>query len=130
MSSLTTTILNLLFAEAEQKGKIRNFRTHIGPGSDGSSADKLSLDLKFNPWDTAMSFLPEWHSMSKTVFMQYNLSDSWCTDQNDAWIDDVKTFCHLPMRCVIVVHPYSLAQRDTDLLAESACLPLVCKNMH
>ena len=52
-------------------------------------------------------------------FMQYNLSDSWCTDQNDAWIDDVKAFCHRLMRCVIV-HPYSLAQRDTDLLAESA----------
>ena len=26
------------------------------------------------------------------------------------------------MRCVIVVHPYFLAQRDTDLLAESAYL--------
>ena len=49
MSTFTTTILNLLFKEAEQKGKIRNFRMHIGPGSDGSSADKLSLDLKFNP---------------------------------------------------------------------------------
>ena len=38
------------------------------------------------------------------------------------WLDDVKTFHHRPMRCVIVVHPYFLAQRDTDLLAESACL--------
>ena len=43
MTSFSTTILNLLFAEAEQKGKMRNFRMYIGPGSDGSSADKLSL---------------------------------------------------------------------------------------
>ena len=48
MSSVTSTILNLLFTDAEQKGKTRNFRMYIGPGSDGSSADKLSLDLKFN----------------------------------------------------------------------------------
>ena len=70
MSSFTTTMLNLLFTEAEQNGKTRNFR--IGLGSDGSSADKLSLDLKFNPWDTAITFRPEWRSMSKTVFTQYD----------------------------------------------------------
>ena len=72
MSSFTTTILNMLFTEAEHKGKTRHLRTYIGPGSDGSSADKLSLDLKFNPWDTAITFRPEWRSMSKTVFMQYD----------------------------------------------------------
>ena len=70
MSSFATTKLNLLFAEAEQKGKTRNFRMYIGPGSDGSIADKLSLDLKFNPWDTAITFRPEWRSLGKTVFMQ------------------------------------------------------------
>ena len=50
MSSFTTTILKLLFAEAQRKGKTRNFRMCVGRGSDGLSADKLSLDLKFNPW--------------------------------------------------------------------------------
>ena len=67
MSSFTTTILNLLFADAKRKGKTRSFQMYIGPGSDGSSADKLSLDLKFCPWDTAITFRPEWPSMSKTV---------------------------------------------------------------
>ena len=52
VSSFTTTILNLLFAEAEQKGKTQYFRMCSGPGSDGSSAEKLSLDLKLIPWDT------------------------------------------------------------------------------
>ena len=95
---------------------------YIGPGSDGSSADKLSLDLKFNPWDIAISFRLEWDPMSKTVFTQYDLSESWCTEQQDAWLDDVKTFYHRPTRCLIVVHSYFLAQRDTDLLVESAHL--------
>ena len=56
MSSFTATILNMLFAEAERKGKTRNFRMYTGPGSVASSADKLSLDLKFIPWDTAITF--------------------------------------------------------------------------
>ena len=56
MSSFTTALLNLILCEAERKGKTRNFLMYIGPGSDGSSADKLSLDLKFNPWDTAITF--------------------------------------------------------------------------
>ena len=34
-----------------------------------------------------------------------------------------KTFYPRPLRCVIVVHSYSLAQEDTTLLTESACLP-------
>ena len=44
------TTLNLLFAEAERKGKTRNFQAYNGLGSDGSSAD--NLDLKCNPRDT------------------------------------------------------------------------------
>ena len=55
MSSFTTTLLNLLFTEAEKKDNIHFFRIYIGPGLDGSSADKLSLDLKFNPWDTTIT---------------------------------------------------------------------------
>ena len=34
-----------------------------------------------------------------------------------------KTFYPRPLRCVIVVHSYSLAQEDTTFLTESACLP-------
>ena len=122
MSSLTTTILNLLYAEAERKGETRNFLMYIGLGSDGSSVDKLSLDLKFNPWDTAITFRPEWRLMSKTVFTQYDPFESGYTEQSDVWLDDVKTFYHRPMRCVIVVHPYFLAQENSALLAETIYL--------
>ena len=48
---LTSTILNLLFTEAEQKGRTRHFRVFIGPRSDGStSTAKLLLDSEFNLW--------------------------------------------------------------------------------
>ena len=122
MTSFSSTILNLLFTEAERKGKTRKFRMYIGLGSDGSSADKLSLDLKFNPWHTAITFRLRWRSMSKTVFRQYDPSEFWYKEQSDAWLDDVKTFYHRPLRCAIVVHPYCLAQEDAFLFKESAYL--------
>ena len=113
MSALTTSILNLLFAEAEQKGKTRHFRTYIGLGSDGS---------RFNPWDTAITHQPEWRPVSKTELTQYDPSGSWCIEQGDVCLDDVKTSYHRRMRCVTVVYPYFVAQRDTDLVAECAHL--------
>ena len=125
MSLFTATTLNLLFAEAERKCKTQDFRMYIRAGSDGSS----SFDLKFKPWDTAITFRLAWRSMSKTVFTQYAPSESWNTEQKDVWLDNIKTFHQRPMRCVIVVHPYVLAQRDTDLLAKSAYLSCA-KNMH
>ena len=66
--------------------------------------------------------------MSKNCLYAVGPSESRHTEQNDVWLDDVKTFYHRPMRCVIVVHPYFLAQRDTDLLAESDYLscPKIC----
>ena len=60
--------------------------------------------------------------MSKTVFTQYDPFETWYTCQSDVWLDDVKTFYPRPMRCVIVVHLYPLAQEDTTLLTESAYL--------
>ena len=127
MSSFTATILNLLFAEAERNGKTRIFRMYIGLGSDGSSAGKLSLDLKFNLWDRG-TFRHEWRSMYKTVFTQYDAFESWCTEQSDVWVDDVKTFYHRRRRCVVAVHPYLLAQEDTALFAESAYLSCAKKD--
>ena len=53
-STLTTRILIFLFDEAEQKARTRDFYTYVGPGSDGSKTDKLSLNLKFNPQNTAI----------------------------------------------------------------------------
>ena len=50
--------------------------------------------------------------MSKTVFTQCVLY----TEQKDAWLDDVKTFCYRPIRCLIVVHPYFTLNRGRHVL--------------
>ena len=123
MSKLTAKILNLLFTEAEQKGRTRDFRMYIGLGSAGSSTDKLCLDLRFSPWDIAITHRSEWHSTSKTVFTQYDPSGSRCTEQSDVWLDDVKTFYHRPIRCVAIVHQYFPAQRAPfSCVTPSACV--------
>ena len=59
-SSFTTTTLNLPFTEAEQKGKTRHVRMYTGPGSDCSSADKLSLDLKLHSLGHSDHFPARW----------------------------------------------------------------------
>ena len=103
-------MLNAFFGEVEQKGKARNFRTYIGPGSHGSSADKLSLDSKFSPWGTANTLRPEWRALCKTVFAQHGLLELRSIEQSSVWLDDVKTFSYRPRRCMIVVHPYTFHQ--------------------
>ena len=56
----------------------RKFRTFCGPGSDSSSADMLSsLDLKFKPRDTAITFRPIWRALYKTVLKQYDALEPW-----------------------------------------------------
>ena len=94
MSEPIAKMLNSLFNGAEHKGRTRNVRAYNGPGFDDSSSDKLSLDLRFNPLDTAITHRSALHSMSKTVFAQHHPAGSWCTEQNDVWLDNVKTFYH------------------------------------
>ena len=119
-SSLTATILNEIFNDAGNNGKSRNFRTYIGPGSDGSSTDKLSLDLKFNPRNTATSSRPgEERFMCETVFTQCDLPRDLCAEQKDVRIDWVKTLSCRPSRCLIIVHRYFSTQRRTELMTKS-----------
>ena len=47
------------------------------------NADKMSLDLKFKPWDTTI-FRPEWRTLCKTVFAQYDSSEPWNIEQSSA----------------------------------------------
>ena len=86
------------------------FETYIGAGSDGSSADKLSLDLKFNPRDTAITFRSEWRALCKTAFEQYDPLEPWNIEQGSVWLADVKTFPYRPMQCLIEVDPYTFHQ--------------------
>ena len=98
-------MVNAFFDEAEQKGKQRNFRTDIG-----SRADKLSLDSKFSPWDTAITIRPEWRAFCKTVSAQHGPLELRSIEQSSVWLDDVKALSYRPRRCMILVHPYTIQQ--------------------
>ena len=69
-------------------------------------------------WDDAKS---SWNSWQDSMGCSFHLSFSkvGCF-KSDVWLDDVKKFYLRPMRCVIVVHPYPMA--NTTLLTESAFL--------
>ena len=40
--------------------KRKNHRVYIGPGADGSSDDKIAVDLKYEPKNTQISFKNSW----------------------------------------------------------------------
>ena len=42
--------------------KVRNKRIYIGPGRDGSSDDKISVDCKFEPRNTKVAFSKTWRA--------------------------------------------------------------------
>ena len=44
----------------KDKKRTSNKRIYIGPGRDGSSDDKISVDLKFNPSNTKVTCPPIW----------------------------------------------------------------------
>ena len=49
----------MLFQEEEGQKKTDNHRTHIGPGADGSSDDKIAVELKYNNANDKVSFSPQ-----------------------------------------------------------------------
>ena len=113
MTWFSTSVLNLLFTEAERMGKTRNIRMYIRPAPDGSSADKLSPDLKFNPWDTAITFKPEWRSMGKSHVPESRVARR---------CQNVLSSTNAPWDRCSSVSACSLGHNFVDRI----CLPLVC----
>jgi hypothetical protein len=51
---------NSAFKHLEDLGKTTNKRIYIGPGRDGSSDDEISIDLKFGPTSTKVTYNRMW----------------------------------------------------------------------
>ena len=99
----------------EGRDRPKNKRIYIGPGRDGSSVDKLSVDLKFDPFNTKMTIPKIWRDEGyvKTTFM---LRTSRCSleEFHEGWtmIEDavhhaVSQEFHdeKPDRIAIILHP-------------------------
>ena len=70
-----TTFLESVFQHVEEQRQFarkeqKNRRIYIGPGRDGSSTDKISIDCKFSPQNTGVTFNKLWKAQgfAKTTF--------------------------------------------------------------
>ncbi len=49
-----------MFMQLDDLGLMKNKRVYIGPGRDGSSDDKIPIDLKFAPLTTKIAWNKTW----------------------------------------------------------------------
>ena len=100
---VTNEELATLFQQGIDTGKKRNFRIYIGPGADGSSDDKVAVDMKFDATDIAVRYKDDWKGYHKTVFTKHG--DTWACAQDNAEMDDKHAFEITPDWCVIFMVP-------------------------
>ena len=62
--------IDLLFREEESQHRIGDHRTFIGPGADGSSDDRISVDLKYGNTTDRVTVSPLFNDYVKTTFVQ------------------------------------------------------------
>ena len=96
-----------LFGHIEDCGKKKNKRVYIGPGRDGSSNDKVSVDCKFTPLNTESTYSKTWLEAGyvRTTFAYKN--DKWSLLEHQVPMD-AATYCPAddrPDRVAIMFHP-------------------------
>ena len=108
---------SMFFVWAREKNKTKNHRVYIGPGADGSTEDKIAVDVKFEPKNTGISFRTSWREAGyvKSTWALYG--DRWemceVNERLDLIIDFEGGLC--PDKCLIFIHPSG----DEDAIAPS-----------
>ena len=74
LDGMVQHVRELQIAKNKERALIRraqNKRIYIGPGRDGKTDDKISVDVKFDPSTTKITCPANWKSMGyrKTTFM-------------------------------------------------------------
>ena len=98
-----------VFAHLEDLGIEKNKRIYIGPGRDGSSDDKVSIDCKFFPQNTKVSFNKLWAEQGfvKTTYACFRDDNSeWriIEDQTDLR-SEVRFDDERPKKVAVIIHP-------------------------
>ena len=112
---ITGDDIDMLFQEEEDSGKTRSHRTYIGPGADGSSNDKIIVELKYQGRDNKMTYYPRWNDYVKTTFVQFR-GESWRCKEADVPIGEVNDMMEngvKPERSIIFVQPQADFQNPT-----------------
>jgi hypothetical protein len=129
-----------LFMQLDDLGKLKNKRIYIGPGRDGSSDDKIPIDLKFAPNNTKVAFNKTWKDQGyrKTSFGLFEDVDSeqWKIIEEQESIDAVVDLRSLgdefkrakPTKLIVILHPESrhpkgLREEDENPVALLALNP-------
>ena len=104
------------------RGKESNKRLYLGPGRDGSSDNKVSVDVKFHSNSTKITENPYLKSLGycKTSFAYERdaetQTDNWQVIEDQAELDDDTTLSDPTPQMVIIIHPmYSTAVKDEDV---------------
>ena len=101
------------------RGKDSNKRLYIGPGRDGSSDNKISVDVKFNSNSTKVAenpFLKE-QGYCKTSFAYGRDAktqvDTWQIIEDQEELENEYLLSDKTSKMVIIIHPmYSTAEED------------------
>ena len=64
-----------VFDHVNDMGKSKNKRIYIGPGRDGSSDDKISIDCKFDSLNTKVSYSRVWAQKGFVKTSYANVTD-------------------------------------------------------
>ena len=69
---ITDADIEMLFREEEDMNRTRNHRSYIGPGSDGSSNDKIAVEFRYRNRDNSVSFDTPWNDYVKTTYVHFH----------------------------------------------------------
>ena len=113
-------------------GKDANKRIYIGPGREGSSEDKMPINIKFDPQNIEVPRNKNWgqQNYKKTSFAWYDGEDDWDIVECQHPLDHKVEFApdKKPNKLVIILHPYvrnplGFKRHDEDACAYMAVDP-------
>ena len=74
-----SVFLGHVFDHLKDLGKTKNKRIYIGPGRDGSSNDKISIDCKYDPLNTRVTSSKIWRDQGfvKSSYAYFETKAEW-----------------------------------------------------
>ena len=109
----------------DMRGKASNKRLYLGPGRDGSSDNKVSVDVKFYSNSTKVTENPYLKSLGycKTSFAYKRdaekQKDEWIIIEDQAELDNEEILSDPAPQMVIIIHPmYSTSVEDDKAVEE------------
>ena len=113
-------------------GREKNKRLYIGPGRDGSSYDKISVDVKFDS-RTTKPIMPENKFLRNQGYVKTSFgyeqdketqTDTWTVIEDQVEIDNERVYKEAFAQMVIFIHPmFSTAENDAKKATSSTIVP-------